>query len=914
MASIQELKAQIDLHEAARELGLERPERDGNYRSPHHDDKNPSLSIYKNRSGEQAWKDHSQDVGGDLVDLVVYVNGGEKGDAIRWLHETFGIPMDPREKPAPRQLSKPEWIAEKCHEHTERAVEWLRDIRGISEDVARRAVKLGTVGWNTWTSDRVEPGNVGHGGEACAFIVKSFNPGRVVAVDMRFVDPDLNGGVKTQSHGDKFGTLWTSDLQRFHKAHVVYIVESSINALSIESAGIKGAAAVALRGTPNASNIDLAPLRGKFVVLVMDDDEPDEKGICPGAKATWTLHERLTAANIASIAVDWSRWREGDGYNDVNDILQEKGAEDLRSMLRDFEPWLIPGLPGNYDDMRGKSRVFLPALDSHKYWMYRAKEDFTTYIKKISTDPDTGQETKEFGDLCSFRIVGLSRVRIASATATMTGDDDNQPRTLFAASVQTPRHKATLLRRVFDDEQLHNVDQWRKFGAVFAPAPFSRMLTILERGADIGAREAVNFVGLAWREGRLSVNEGADTYFSEPEKQCPYHNLAFPSGSPTDARRVLEAYRATFKNGAAAELLLWALGGHLKALLGFWPHMQLQAGKGAGKSTLIKRLERSIAFTMFSRQSMQTEFRMLTTISSTSHPVGWEEISAGRQDIIDKAVALLQESYNYTVSRRGSDMTEYLLCAPVLLAGEDVPVKSLTGKLVRCSLDAKQHGPKIQDNLPRFPVKQWLEFLARHSRSQIIGQFEASLQWCRRGSRSTGADAGANRMETNYAALHTAWLLLAEFLELPANWGDVESMLLREMNDHIAETSGDREPWVSIMDTILSDISSHQYRQPYKIDHDDEGRLYMAMMPSQAMHHMRTETRLRAIWDGLSIKSDRVFKRQLAEAGVICNDDISFTAGRHRQTHAVALDAEKLAKFGLHIPEPDNSQPPPYGE
>ena len=90
------------------------------------------------------------------------------------------------------------------------------------------------------------------------------------------------------------------------------------------------------------------------------------------------------------------------------------------------------------------------------------------------------------------------------------------------------------------------------------------------------------------------------------------------------------------------------------------------------------------------------------SISATTHPVGWEEISARKQQVIDAAVALLQESYQYTVTRRGSEMTEYMLCAPVLMAGEDVPVVSLTGKIVRASLRVK--GELIPDDLPRFPV------------------------------------------------------------------------------------------------------------------------------------------------------------------------------------------------------------------
>ena len=352
---------------------------------------------------------------------------------------------------------------------------------------------------------------------------------------------------------------------------------------------------------------------------------------------------------------------------------------------------MIPGVLGN-DEFHpgGQRRVYLPVHDFEKYWRFRVKSDFTSFVKEVN-DEDEGPR-KVFEDLCGFRIAALSRVSIASASATMTGEPDTQPNTIFSASVQTARHGNHLVRRVFNDEQLHNPDQWRKFGPIFKPAQFSRMLNMWERATEIGARDAVNYVGLAWRNGKPTVNEGQDCFFTEPDKQCPYYNLSFPSGPSADAARVLQAYQATMKGNVAAQMLVWGLGGHLKAFLGFWPHFVLQAEKGAGKSTIIKRMERSIGMTMFSGQSLQTEFRILTSLSHTSHPVGWEELSARRQDVIDKAVAMLQESYNYTVTRRGTDMTEYMLSAPVLLAGEDVPVNSLLGKLVRGSLTQGKEG------------------------------------------------------------------------------------------------------------------------------------------------------------------------------------------------------------------------------
>ena len=119
------------------------------------------------------------------------------------------------------------------------------------------------------------------------------------------------------------------------------------------------------------------------------------------------------------------------------------------------------------------------------------------------------------------------------------------------------------------------------------------MLNILERATDIGARDALNFVGLAWRDGRPVLNEGPDCYFTEPDKQCPYHNLQFPSGTVDQGVQVINAYQAHLPEECRAADAVWNLGAHLKAFLGFWPHMIVQANKGAGKSTIIKRMERN---------------------------------------------------------------------------------------------------------------------------------------------------------------------------------------------------------------------------------------------------------------------------------------------------------------------------------
>ena len=258
MATIQQLKDKIDLHDLADRLGLKRGKGEkANYHSPTHEDKTPSLSIYHDKkSGEQRWIDHSSiGVGGSCIDLVMHIENVEVGEAVKLLHEWYSIPFD---KPAPGQQtpqSKMEFIASQCKGNEARILEYLTG-RGIAEEVINHAIKKGTLGFNTWCSDTVPQGETGYHGPAVAFIVKTLNPGHVVAIDKRFLNPEHNGGVKTQSAGEKSGYVWTADINKLKRAHNVYVVESAINALSVDSCKIGGTAAIALRGTGNVDTVD----------------------------------------------------------------------------------------------------------------------------------------------------------------------------------------------------------------------------------------------------------------------------------------------------------------------------------------------------------------------------------------------------------------------------------------------------------------------------------------------------------------------------------------------------------------------------------------------------------------------------------------------------------------------------------
>jgi len=920
VADIKDLKARTDLHQLAEFLGLKRGKgNNANYHSPHHSDSTPSLAIDKHGTKFNDYSangtEHSY---GDALDLIQWVEGIDLNAAIDLLHEFHGLERTPPETPNKSSggQSLPEFIASKSSNNTDKAIDYLHLKRGIPkatiEKYLSQGKKIRSIGFNDYRSKKIPEGDTGHGGPAVMFIARGWLDNKIRVCEMRYIDDGvLNGGVKAQTQGDQLGVFWTPCRNELKRAHTVYIVESPINALSIHACDMPGVAALAVLGSNNIEGTDWnflaesmrahdGKISYKRVVIAMDRDES-------GKKAAWLLHEILLGLNVATFLVNQDEWEK----NDVNDFIKgvepEKQSKELivlKTALKNTDEWLIPGKPGNSDLEVCGTRVYLPPHDFGQYWRFRSKADFMTTIKTVKRKTKEGDELEEdiTTDVCGFRVAGISNIQIASAKATMTGEEDNQPHISFAITAQTPRHGNKLVRRVIDDEKLHNVGFWEKFGPIYAPQQFKRAVNILERTAHIGSRQASNFVGLCWRDQKLVVNEGKDTYFTDPERQCPYHNLKFPSGTKSDAKRVIEAYKNFMQDHAALSLLVWGLGSHLKAVFGFWPHCLLQASKNSGKTTLTQRLERSLGFKMFSGQSLQTEFRLLTCVSHTSHPVGWEELSARSKKVIDKAVSLLQESYNHTITSRGgtSGFIEYVVSSPVLLAGEDVPVDSLLGKVVRTDITAKK-GELPPVSLPRFPVKQWLDWLAAYKPGDLLDVKQKWVNWCNKHSRAASDDRSASRIIENYAALLATWQLMCEWTGLPRSYTAFHESVLKEMNRHISETKSQREPWVWIMEIFLGEVNRGAYHAPHKIDTDDDNAPLLNFKTKDVMHHLSASPALKDQYNALTIKSPSVFKKQLIDAGVVRYERRDMTINQNRYCHLIACDVEKLEEFGIEI-------------
>ncbi|MFY2089926.1 toprim domain-containing protein [Achromobacter xylosoxidans] len=921
------LKRDIDLHDLADRLGLKRQGVKGNYHSPHHDDKSASVSVFKEGRMWKDWSGHTE--GGTCIDLVMYCNGAESPiDAAKLLGQWYGIPMPAAQpvgaKNEPERKSTVEYIADRCLKDAEPAIAYLAG-RKIRDDVARRALSQRAIGWNTWRSDKVRAGQPGHGGPAAAFIVRTASGAQIVAVDLRYVDAQANGNVKTQCQGEKLGHGWTSERRRLERAHTVYVVESPINALSVECAHLPaGTAAYAMRGIGNVDATDWSFLRGKNVRIALDHADPinERTGERPGLVAAWRLSEILTAQDISSLLVDMHDWDEGE---DINDVLVKHGEDELTRRLRRLEAWLIPGMPsgGASERLNGTRRVFLPGHDFGVYWRYRVKDDFTQYVAKFKeSEEEGGERSEDLEDMCSFRVAGFSRLRVQSHLATLSGQPDTQPETVFGVSAQVPRHGATLQREVVTDERLYNLEWWRaKFGQVWMPQQFTRMITVLERTAHLGARDVVNFVGLAWRDGTPAALEGKDCYFMEPTKQCLYYNMQFPRGPRDSAANVIQAYQATFHDNAAALALVWGLGAHLKAILGFYPHLQMQAEKGSGKSKLLERLQATLAFQVLSGQMLKTDHRRRASVSYTTQPVGWDEISKLPKTVLSEIDGMLQNIYRFEFTRVGATMTPYLMCAPVLLAGEEVDVESLQSKMCRTSISVARQGTMLPHDLPQFPVWEWLQFLAGQQPERIRELHAKCLAGCVRRARSEEKDATAMRMLENYAAVLTAWMLVCEFAGIDSQQGGFIDSVVTEMNTHIADTSGTRLPWVWIMEIVLSEIEARRFLFPYTFDRvvDDDGQDQMALFlrPNHVMDHLSTAPHLRAKFDGLPIKTGRIFKEQLMKSGVVATaggrpmDEVEKRIRGQRAARLTAIRLDKLAQLGLYVtPELVGEDPP----
>ncbi|MCP4696426.1 MAG: hypothetical protein GY862_06220, partial [Gammaproteobacteria bacterium] len=168
------------------------------------------------------------------------------------------------------------------------------------------------------------------------------------------------------------------------------------------------------------------------------------------------------------------------------------------------------------------------------------------------------------------------------------------------------------------------------------------------------------------------------------------------------------------KDIAGLKLMAWSVGTHLKLFLGFWPHADIaSAPKGSGKTSLIKSFSRLFVQREYGAGQGDTSHKIKITMVNTSFPVTIDEISKVKTKLIPVLIGALQDSYMYAPVEGGQKHTVSVFSAPVLMSGESTIARDIESKTVRIKLYKDGMGPELDaDELPRFPMREWLEFLS----------------------------------------------------------------------------------------------------------------------------------------------------------------------------------------------------------
>lgn len=894
---------------------------------------------------------------GSNIDLVMHVLNCDFKTATDWLRQEFRIETQPNTNN--RSGEKPPlhvYIAENCLKQAtdDRLKQYLLG-RGISEPAIQRAITCKTIGFNTYTSPSKVAGEKFFGGPAIAFIARSINPGHVQAVDMRYLDPDLNGGLKTQCHGEKKGYFWTADYYALNSAHTAVIVESSINALTVETAELPGYVGISTMGIENATEINWGFLRGKCALICMDKDSRKGNGTFPGQQKSWELYNILCSLGISTFLIDQSSWNKPTSCQDIMNYLEshprdeeqllrdidnqtflvvnerlaqlqkviskydidlndlnKQSVTDVKNALKNLDNYLIPGVPGK-NHWGQKPRVFLPTIDKEDYWRFRTEPEHTTFLKTITvTTEENGFKEKMEEEVpehvAGFRIANLTKVIVAGYVATLKGVHDDAPSTLYAVQVQTRKDGNHLVKKVFA-EGLFNPKNWEdSFGPIYNQHHFKRALNIMENVANVNLHNAVNFVGLAWFNGHLKINSGDACYFPEPEQQCPYFNMKFHSGNVVDAQRIIAAYQSTFGRNAATMILTWILGTHLKLFTGYYPHMVISADKGTGKSRLIEKLEVTTGIRKFSSDSL-SEFRLRTATCGTSFPIAFDElsnISIKKRSLLESR---MQQCYSYDTTKTRTDMLEFIIITPVLVSGEDVDMRNVISKTICASLKRDWRCDEINiHSIPKWPMLQWLTFLTTINRNTFDQKLSECRTFCQR--MASSKDSTSMRMVENYALVLLAWKLVSEFAQISESQSDYINHLISEMNTHIQQTDADREPWVWVMEKISMELQKNSYPYPWKVDRiSNEHQTYQCLLLriKDIMDYINNSNEMREFRERLPISSSNALKSQLRNAGMIHKEPVHIrvqeTGSRYMNCAAIPLFG--LAQYGIFIPGAD---------
>lgn len=138
LGRVNEVLARTRISQVYRALSGKEPRRAGSatWRAPAtwRDGDGLNVSLDDSRG---LWHDFTTDEGGGVLDLVVRVRGGSRQDALRWVADLVGYPLDDRPLPA-RERSR--WVKQQRQIARElpNARLWLRSALALGEEILDR--------------------------------------------------------------------------------------------------------------------------------------------------------------------------------------------------------------------------------------------------------------------------------------------------------------------------------------------------------------------------------------------------------------------------------------------------------------------------------------------------------------------------------------------------------------------------------------------------------------------------------------------------------------------------------------------------------------------------------------------------------------------------------------------------------
>ena len=219
------------------------------------------------------------------------------------------------------------------------------------------------------------------------------------------------------------------------------------------------------------------------------------------------------------------------------------------------------------------------------------------------------------------------------------------------------------------------------------------------------------------RTGKVRVSDSVN--FPGGVEDCLYHGQRFhDSGS----KEVFEDLARLSEDDTVRAVLVYLLGAPLKAALDFYPHGMLVGDKECGKTTQTSEICNRLGLRKIDAPlQFQTPYRRKKTLANSNWPVIADEIGRVGDANFRKVIDNLNAAYRTSSSSHGAKGRQYALHTPLLMLGQDCPVRdeALLSKLVSFRPDPAGKNPdalkRLQGHDEMFPVREWLQFAAGYA-------------------------------------------------------------------------------------------------------------------------------------------------------------------------------------------------------